>query len=361
MFSLTESVAFAEHTNATAETPVAQMAQDTMFTPPKKQKKGAGIVRQVEQLMNTFWREWQALDLWSEGPPEDEEMRGALTLINGVLSQIKALTPTTEKEKKAVARATKDLNREGKNLNEQLFRATKMDPLREATQDIHQMDEDWREPSTIAAKLTAFEKIASAWAGLEAEAAQYSRGLAREVRDERKNTADTIRNLKENLANAQENTKREQERNHEFIKQQHEPSPAVSQPTPVSAPPASTGIPQQNLSGAIYYTLGANVQDSLQNQDQNQEPRSKKMKSRPQKEKKEKLEKGRRGRSEQKRKEHSFQNRSEKSDDEGEGSKRKSEMDKEKSEKGRSKQQREKHSPNQSGKSEERGRRSSQP
>ena len=111
-----------------------------------------------------FWRLWEELELWRDGPPDEDEMGEGLTLIEGILSQIQALTPTTKKETKAVEQAKKKLNREKRNLGEQFFRITRLEPLREMMEDIHDMEEDG--PDTIAAKLNKLREMDAAWTAI---------------------------------------------------------------------------------------------------------------------------------------------------------------------------------------------------
>lgn len=193
----------------------AQVAQPAPVMLPKK-KKGAGVVKMVNQLMhdgpNSFWRKWENLFRGEEeGPPDEEEIAEGLNLINNVLAQIKALSPTTKKETKAVAKAVKDLEREKKNLNEQLFRVAKLDPLREQMQDF------WDNELDGPARLAKLKEMAAAWAALEPEAKKY-RHLGNEVGGELENIANHIRNEEENLA-------RQQNQNQEAPPPHEEPAP----------------------------------------------------------------------------------------------------------------------------------------
>lgn len=203
-------------------------------TGPVKKPKSL-VAKQVQQIMNKYYRSQPLVD-WEGGPPEEEELQEALRLLTDLRNQIQQLVPATSKDKKAVQKALKELNREISNLEEQLFRVTRIEPWRERVQDAHQMDEDWSDPASLRAKIAEFEKLIAEAEALKAEAGKHRKGIGgiiRELANEIKNLQERIRDMRENLDRQQEQF--EQREEHERDRQQEPPAGETPPPTLLEA------------------------------------------------------------------------------------------------------------------------------
>jgi len=170
---------------------------------PSAKKKKSTAAKEVQKIMDEFWRNSDKDLDWDDGEPDEEETELAVNTTKGFIARIQALVPSTKKDQRAVGKALKELYRHLAGLTEHLLRVTEWERISDLLSDAHQMEAPcWDEPALCKQKIAKFQEIDSQLVALGPKVAPY-RQLAREFIERGNEVTNAIKDIQDSITEAQ--------------------------------------------------------------------------------------------------------------------------------------------------------------